>query len=92
VDDQPRICPKCGLPSARLKRLDHYISLFFIPIVSVKRGKEHFLECSRCGEIFEEAARPPSGSFEKTRLRTCTGCGKEVAPDFRFCPYCGEEL
>ena len=25
-------------------------------------------------------------------MKTCPSCGKEVSPDFRLCPYCGELL
>jgi uncharacterized C2H2 Zn-finger protein len=56
MDDQPRVCPRCGLSSAYLKRLDHYISLFFIPLIPIKRG-ERFLECDRCRGIFDERGR-----------------------------------
>jgi len=26
------------------------------------------------------------------KLKFCSTCGKEVRPDFRLCPYCGERL
>lgn len=51
------MCPSCGLPSAKLKRLDHYLSLFFIPIIPVKKG-ERFIECDRCGGLFNEMDKP----------------------------------
>ena len=85
VDDQPRICPNCGLPSARLKRLDHYISLFFIPLIPVKRG-ERFLECNRCGGVFDESGRSQASSFQKKADFLCPKCGQEISPEFRFCP------
>ncbi|RPJ05707.1 MAG: zinc ribbon domain-containing protein [Deltaproteobacteria bacterium] len=89
MDDQPRVCPNCGSPSARLKRLDHYVSLFFIPLIPVKRG-ERFLECGRCGGIFDEAGRTqPTPSWGKSNL-SCPKCGREVSRDFHFCPYCGQ--
>jgi len=37
---QPRTCPACGYPKLFLKRIDHYLSLFFIPLIPVKRGAE----------------------------------------------------
>ncbi|SPF39937.1 hypothetical protein SBDP1_280015 [Syntrophobacter sp. SbD1] len=49
VDETPRICPGCGLAQARLKRVDHYLSLFFIPLFPVKKG-DPVLICDRCGE------------------------------------------
>jgi len=27
-----------------------------------------------------------------TSLRKCPSCGKDVSPDFKLCPYCGEKL
>ena len=50
LEQTPRACPRCGLPAARLKRQDHYLSLFFIPLIPVKRG-EAYLECDQCGAI-----------------------------------------
>jgi hypothetical protein len=91
VDDQPRTCPKCGLPSARLKRLDHYLSLFFIPLIPIKRG-EHFLECNRCGGVFDENGRPQSDPFQYKPIRSCPKCGREMAQDFMFCPHCGQRI
>jgi hypothetical protein len=36
LDQNPRRCPVCGLHQAYNKRMDHYLSLFFIPILRVK--------------------------------------------------------
>jgi len=91
LDDQPRPCPRCGTPSARLKRLDHYISLFFIPLFPVKRG-EVFLECERCRGVFDEAGMPPSASLPYESLGTCPQCRRELDQDFQFCPYCGQRI
>jgi hypothetical protein len=46
VDETPRLCPQCGLAQARLKRIDHYLSLFFIPLIPIKRGPV-LLVCDR---------------------------------------------
>ncbi|HSB04435.1 MAG TPA: zinc ribbon domain-containing protein [Thermodesulfobacteriota bacterium] len=91
VDDLPRICPNCGLPSARLKRLDHYLSLFFIPLIPVKRG-ERFLECDRCGRVFDEPGRTQPTTFQRRPDRICPKCGREAAPDFNYCPHCGHGI
>jgi len=47
LDEQPRICSSCGLCQARMKRVDHYISIFFLPILRIKKG-EPFLLCEKC--------------------------------------------
>ncbi|MGQ9645415.1 MAG: zinc ribbon domain-containing protein [Thermodesulfobacteriota bacterium] len=91
IDPQPRTCPNCGFPSAYVKRLDHYISLFFIPLIPIKRG-ERFLECDRCHAIFDESGRPPSMPFQDRSSQNCPVCGKPIDADFRFCPYCGEKF
>ena len=91
LDEQPRLCPSCGLPSARLKRLDHHISLFFIPLIPVKRG-ERFLECNRCGGIFDETGRGQSGSFLERPDRACPRCGEKIEKGFQFCPHCGQRI
>jgi hypothetical protein len=57
---QVRICPNCGRPSLYLKRIDHYLSLFFIPLFRVKRG-ELFLSCEACGASFNEHGGPGRG-------------------------------
>jgi RNA polymerase subunit RPABC4/transcription elongation factor Spt4 len=77
LDDNPRRCPRCGLSGARLKRVDHYLTLFFIPVFPIRKG-EPFVACDRC-----EGIAPPGGG------RTCAKCGKDLRPDFRFCPFCG---
>ncbi len=91
VDDQPRSCPRCGLPSARLMQLDHYVSLFFIPLFPVRKG-ESFLECTRCGGIFDERGRPAGVAPKEEFVRKCLRCGRTVDVEFQFCPYCGERV
>ncbi len=85
------MCPSCGVPSARLKRMDHYVSLFFIPLIPVKRG-ERFLECDRCGRIFDEAGRSEAAEYEAEPSKSCPRCGHQITPGFRFCPHCGHKL
>ena len=90
VDNTPRICPACGLAQARLKRVDSYFNLFFIPLIRVKKG-EPFLECDRCGSFSaqskEAAFGAPSGAD-----RSCPQCGQPLGPDYRYCPFCGKAL
>lgn len=87
LDPAARRCPACGLFQARLQRVDHYLNLFFIPLWRVKKGVP-LLVCSRCGTLSDpnagaaDAAAPPSA--------TCSRCGRALAPDFRYCPHCGQ--
>jgi RNA polymerase subunit RPABC4/transcription elongation factor Spt4 len=78
VDDTPRLCPACGLARARLKRVDHYVSLFFLPLVRVKKGTP-FVHCERCLPPAWTGPAPPA----------CMGCGRALEGDFRYCPHCG---
>jgi hypothetical protein len=89
VEDTPRLCPNCGLAQARLKRIDHYLSLFFIPLFPVKRG-EAVLICDRC-----EAVSPPDQPIGRhplagSGLKRCSRCGSPLEASFRYCPDCGE--
>jgi RNA polymerase subunit RPABC4/transcription elongation factor Spt4 len=90
VDDHWRTCPQCGTPTARLVRLDNYLSLFFIPLFPVKKGRV-VLTCKRCGGVWDQndpAARP-----EPRRVGpVCPACGQVVEPAHRFCPSCGHKL
>jgi len=53
IESHPRICSNCGLSQAYLVRMDDYLSLFFIPIVRIRKGQP-FVECERCGHITDE--------------------------------------
>ena len=90
LDETPRICPACGLAQARLKRVDHYISLFFLPLFPVKKG-ETVLMCDRCGAVSASSAAAGAfmPAFEDNR---CAKCGYRAEPGFRYCPGCGARL
>ena len=72
-------------------RLDHYISLFFIPLIPIKRG-EPFLECNRCGGVFDETGHPYVSPVEDRSAGTCPQCGRPINPGFRYCPNCGQRI
>src|SRR5271157_2932070 len=84
LDETPRICSACGLAQARLKRVDHYLSLFFVPLFPVKKGSPVVI-CDRCGAI-----SPPEGDsrggFQAARRDSCP------QRDFRYCPSCGTRI
>jgi hypothetical protein len=88
VDNQPMLCPSCGLLRARHKRVDHYLSLFFIPILPVKRG-EPFLFCDRCGVQSREQFHK---DYSNNGSRACKNCGRRLESDFSYCPFCGKSL
>ncbi len=90
LEGTPRSCPACRAPSAYLKRTDHYISLFFIPLIPISRGSP-FLACERCGRVFDEQG-DVLASLQEGMRRLCPGCGKRLDPGFSFCPYCGKSL
>jgi rubrerythrin len=90
LDNNPRLCPLCGNAEAYLKRVDHYLSIFFIPIVPVSRGKPAII-CERCGGISDEmghgiGARRVGGEL------SCKHCGRVLEREFAFCPYCGKRI
>ncbi len=92
LDETPRLCPACGLAQARLKRVDYYLSLFFIPLFPVKKGSSVVI-CDRCGVTSPpEGTVRPSTSAPKAGLTLCAQCGAAINPGFRYCPNCGTRL
>ncbi|MEE8542203.1 MAG: zinc ribbon domain-containing protein [Desulfobacterales bacterium] len=90
LDNNPRLCPACGLAQAYYTRIDHYLNLFFIPLLRVKKG-EPFLYCERCARSRPEfKAASPSG-FPDQKL-TCSNCAKPLNNAFMYCPYCGTRV
>jgi len=90
LEDQSRNCPSCGILQARLKRMDHYFSLFFIPLLRVRKGNP-FLECSSCGILYDERGEVLPG-HGATVMDLCPYCGERIEPDFHFCPFCGKKI
>ena len=90
LDSHPGTCANCGRAGLRLKRTDHYLSLFFIPLFPVKKGTP-FLECGGCRAVYAEDGSPP-GRGVYVSLENCPRCGRSVQPDFSICPYCGQAL
>jgi RNA polymerase subunit RPABC4/transcription elongation factor Spt4 len=87
-----QICPRCGLAQVHERRLDHYFSLFFIPLVRVRKG-EAFSWCEPCQMPLSQADGGADGQPGTGPDRiVCRGCGKVLDPNFRFCPHCGNGL
>ncbi|MEA2006181.1 MAG: zinc ribbon domain-containing protein [Acidobacteriota bacterium] len=90
IDKQARNCPACSHFNLHLKRIDQYLSLFFIPLFPVKKGMP-FLICENCNSVFsEDGARMDVSHSGGQSL--CPKCKIPVNPDFSFCPYCGHSL
>jgi hypothetical protein len=90
LDNTPRICPACGLAQARLKRVDSYFNLFFIPLIRVKKG-EPVVICERCESVSAETppgTHPPPPAADSS----CGACGRSVDAKFRYCPHCGKPV
>jgi RNA polymerase subunit RPABC4/transcription elongation factor Spt4 len=88
LETAPRICPACGLAQAYLQRVDHYLSLFFIPIIRVKTG-EPALICNRCRASGYDQPGVESAPPIPESIRVCKQCGRTLEGRFAFCPYCG---
>ncbi|MFC1531928.1 zinc ribbon domain-containing protein [Thermodesulfobacteriota bacterium] len=91
LDDHPRMCQSCGLYQLRLKRIDHYISIFFLPVLRVKKGIP-FLKCDRCGSISSESGEELLRSSDGWALNMCPNCGRSLESEFQYCPFCGKSL
>jgi rubrerythrin len=90
LDETPRLCPACGLAQARLRRIDHYLSLFFIPLFPVKRG-DAVVICDRCQAVSrpDQGIGPSASRFGKIR---CLRCGHPLESTFQYCPNCGNRV
>jgi hypothetical protein len=90
IDENPRRCPDCGLYQAYQMRVDHYLNLFFIPVLRVKRG-EPFIMCDRCRLVTPQSSQDSSTDQQESG-HLCKFCGKPVRGGFIYCPYCGKKL
>ncbi len=78
LDKEAGICSGCGLKTAHTQRIDHYFSLFFIPLLRVKKGLP-MLTCDRCSQALNVIPD-----------HRCRHCNEAMDPAFKFCPFCGE--
>lgn len=90
LDENPRKCPGCGQHQASLKRVDHYLNLFFIPVLRVKKG-DPFVLCDACYKVSPRHGDKSFSGSSRTQ-QPCPSCGRELAPNFQFCPFCGKRV
>ncbi|MBT8371892.1 MAG: zinc ribbon domain-containing protein [Deltaproteobacteria bacterium] len=88
IDQNPMRCPSCGLHQAYRTRIDHYLNLFFIPVLRIKKG-EPFVACERCAKTIHELG-PEYSRHAGSETDACKYCGKSLDHDFKYCPSCGK--
>ena len=91
LEKRPEACPFCFHLDVYLKRTDQYISVFFIPIIRIKKGVP-FLTCENCRAVLDRDDGFIGMDRGGDRIRRCGSCGRSVEPDFDYCPYCGKHL
>ena len=90
LEDFPRRCSVCGMQKAYMTRIDHYLNVFFIPVMRVKKG-EPFTICEQCQATKYDFKRYQSPDQEEAGL-LCKFCGNPVHKGFFYCPNCGKKL
>lgn len=90
LDEGRRTCPACKRVTLQRQRVDHMLSVFFIPLFAVERG-EPFFACPECGAAAgrEGAERR---SPESPVSGACPFCGRRLDRDFVYCPGCGKRV
>ncbi|MGD8210162.1 MAG: zinc ribbon domain-containing protein, partial [Desulfobacterales bacterium] len=78
------------LHRAYFKRVDHYLSFFFIPLLRVKKGNP-FIMCDRCEKAVPEFDQDVSQQTGN-RHKTCHYCKVSLDRDFKYCPHCGRRI
>ncbi|MCU0284929.1 MAG: zinc ribbon domain-containing protein [Acidobacteria bacterium] len=84
LEKKERACPYCAHFEVYEKRTDHYLSVFFIPLIRVKKGISYVV-CENC-HAYVDSDKNVKASEENQ----CRSCGRLLDPGFSYCPYCGE--
>lgn len=103
LGQERRLCQACGLNTCQKVRQDYYLSMFFIPVVPVRRG-EPYWQCGRCGQACGGQVQTTAQATPETPAATqpqasrrpgpaaCRFCGGELKQGFKYCPYCGARI
>jgi RNA polymerase subunit RPABC4/transcription elongation factor Spt4 len=89
VDENPQRCPVCGLAQAYATRVDHYLSLFFIPLIRVRQGAP-FLLCEGCQRPVDDSRAPVQAVPLSGSSSVCVACKRAFDSSFKYCPHCGQ--
>jgi endogenous inhibitor of DNA gyrase (YacG/DUF329 family) len=93
LDPGPLPCPRCGRRAARIEQIRHYITVFFVPLIPLRRG-EPYLVCENCELVQPLPADAPAGYPEAYDPGTHDGLDEELEGDLGeespvTCPHCG---
>lgn len=100
-------CPSCGMKTQfEISKTYTYFHLFFIPVF--RWNVRYLAKASCCGKLFEldrdvgrqfeKMMNPDIRPEHLSPLHAfplysyCPRCRIELAPDYRFCPFCGHPL
>lgn len=90
IKEKISLCPYCSQMQVDLKRVDNYLSIFFIPIIRIKKGLT-FLLCRNChNEVNGSKPRTDANGFQQEK--NCQYCGQTITENFFYCPYCGKTI
>lgn len=89
LEKRAEACPYCSHFEVYVKKTDHYLSFFFIPLIRVKKGVPYVV-CENCHNyVRSEYVGNERDMREEENLR-CRSCGRQLEPGFSYCPYCGK--
>ncbi len=92
VEKVAHACPACAHFEVYQKRIDHYISFFFLPLLRVKKG-EPFITCDHCGVILDaHGTMSGAGMGTSQPAHQCRSCQRDISPNFAYCPHCGKRV
>lgn len=100
-------CKACteGKTGKLIKRFS-YFHFFFIPIL--KWNEHYYIVCQECQKIYEISKEKGKACEKDNEIqisywdlmesksplapRICSNCGREVDDEYKFCPYCGNNI